>query len=84
MTGEESRSVIEMLGTCEVPVKVVELKEPPTPEAEERTEVYESCQEAESAGEKRVPGTRGEGKGFPQAMVPSARDGDGDGIVCET
>ena len=84
MTREESRSVMEMLGTCEVPVKVVELKGPSTPEAEEGPEVYGSCQEAESAGEMRVPGTRGGGKGFPQAMVPSARDGDGDGIVCET
>ena len=84
MTREESRSVMSMLGTCEVPVKVVELKGPSTPGAEERPEVYRSCQEAESAGEDRVPGSRGGGRGFPQAMVPSARDGDGDGIVCET
>ena len=84
MTREESRSVMEMLGTCEIPVRVVELKEPSALEAEDRPEVYKSCQEAESAGEDRIPGTRGGGRGFPQAMVPSARDGDGDGIVCET
>ena len=45
--------------------------------------VYESCSEAEAAGEQRVRGSSGEGRGFPASMVPSARDGDGDGVVCE-
>ena len=44
---------------------------------------YESCEEAAKAGESRVQGSAGGGRGFPQAMVPSARDGDGDGVVCE-
>ena len=44
---------------------------------------YESCEEAAEAGESRVQGSAGGGRGFPQAMVPSARDGDGDGVVCE-
>ena len=45
--------------------------------------MYGSCEEAEAAGEQRVEGSRGGGQGFPKAMVPSARDGDGDGMVCE-
>ena len=38
---------------------------------------------AQSAGATRVQGTQGSGRGFPKLMVPSARDGDGDGVVCE-
>ena len=45
--------------------------------------VYGSCEEAAAAGEERVQGSRGGGRGFPAEMVSSARDGDGDGIVCE-
>ena len=45
--------------------------------------VYASCEEAEAAGETRIQGSNGSGRGFPQATVPSARDGDGDGVVCE-
>ena len=45
--------------------------------------VYDSCDEAEAAGEERVQGSSGSGRGFPQSMVPSARDGDSDGVVCE-
>ena len=45
--------------------------------------VYRSCDEAAVAGEQRGQGNKGDGKGFPQTMVPSARDGDGDGVVCE-
>ena len=44
---------------------------------------YASCEEAEAAGEERVLGSRGAGRGFPAELVPSARDGDGDGVVCE-
>ena len=44
---------------------------------------YESCEEAEAAGEMRVKGSKGDGEGFPTSMVPSARDGDSDGVVCE-
>ena len=45
--------------------------------------IYDSCDEAEAAGAPYVPGSRGTGIGFPAPMVPSARDGDGDGVVCE-
>jgi endonuclease YncB( thermonuclease family) len=44
---------------------------------------YASCEAAVAAGEPRVQGNSGSGAGFPQATVPSARDGDGDGVVCE-
>ena len=60
----------------------VEATATPTP-APENTSVYGSCEEAVEAGETRVQGSAGEGRGFPKEMVPSARDGDGDGVVCE-
>ena len=52
----------------------------PTPVA---AAVYASCEAAEAAGAPRIQGSNGSGQGFPQATVPSARDGDGDGVVCE-
>ena len=55
----------------------------PEPEPGEDHPVYGSCEEAVEAGETRVQGSAGEGRGFPKEMVPSARDGDGDGVVCE-
>ena len=89
MTPVESEIVMDMLGTCDEPpdfevekwdvmeVRVGEHK----PTAEPEGTVYESCEEAAAAGEEQVQGSRGGGRGFPEAMVPSARDGDG--IVCE-
>ena len=55
----------------------------PEPEQQENISVYGSCEEAVEAGESRVQGSVGGGGGFPKEMVPSARDGDGDGVVCE-
>ena len=91
MTKRESEIVMDMLGTCENPpnAEVEELdylgtrerEHKPTPDLQ--NSVYGSCEEAESAGEERVQGSRGGGRGFPKAMVPSARDGDGDDVVCE-
>ena len=91
MTKVESEIVMDMLGTCENPpeVDVREALESATgqhkPEAAEEPQnsVYGSCQEAEFAGESRFQGSQGGGLGYPKAMVPSARDGDGDGVVCE-
>ena len=89
MTTEEAGSVMEMLGTCDAPVRFeVEKREAMEagehrPTAEPEGTVYESCEEAAAAGEERVQGSRGGGRGFPAEMVPSARDGDGDGVVCE-
>ena len=89
MTVVESEIVMDMLGTCEdspeVEVEfagnVVAVPGEDKPEAE--ATVYGSCEEAATAGETRLQGNRGGGKGFPKVMVPSARDGDGDGVVCE-
>ena len=53
----------------------------PTPTPTART--YGSCDAAQAAGETRVQGRKGGGRGFPKWMVLSARDGDGDGVVCE-
>ena len=85
MTREESRAVVEMLEGCENPVKVVELKGTAAPDPTEEPErsVYGSCDEAEAAGATRVQGGQGVGRGFLKELVPSARDGDGDGVVCE-
>ena len=87
-TEAEVAALTEMLDTCE-PRRILETLEPEerpqvtaTPEAlAEGT--YASCEEAEAAGEEREQGSAGEGWGFPQAVVPDARDGDSDGIVCE-
>ena len=52
-------------------------------ERETREGVYSSCDEAEAASIERQVGSNGDGRGFPKEVVPSARDGDGDGVVCE-
>ena len=44
---------------------------------------YASCDDDAAAGEPRVQGSSGSGRGFPAAEAPSARDGDSDGVVCE-
>ena len=93
----EAEALGEMLGTCApsqtltiVRVGLIETTEPtptqisgkpspsPTPAS-----TYASCDDAETAGEPRVQGSSGSGRGSPAAKVPSARDGDGDGVVCE-
>ena len=93
MTGPEADAVALMLGTCEDPPQVVMEDwealgattgvHKPEPGEELQNAVYGSCEEAAEAGEQRVQGSQGGGRGFPKAMVPSARDGDGDGIVSE-
>ena len=86
MTEAEAEAVALMLGTCETPVRVVtesgEEVAVPTPEPYQGL-VYESCEEAAEAREERILGGRGGGEGYSKTMVPSARDGDGDGVVCE-
>ena len=86
MTEPEAEAIVKMLGTCENPVKVStetgETVPVPTPVPYEGP-VYGSCEEAAEAGEERVLGSRGGGEGFPEETVPSARDGDRDGVVCE-
>lgn len=84
VTASEVSALREMLDTCSMPVtlataEVENSEEPPPPSVV----VYASCEDAEAAGEERILGSKGSGKGFPKEMVPSARDGDGDGVVCE-
>ena len=87
MTPVESHIVMDMIGTCEVPpdfeVETRDVMETGAGEQEPEGTVYGSCEEAAAAGEEQIQGSRGGGRGFPEAMVPSARDGDGDGVVCE-
>ena len=56
---------------------------PPTATLAPSWMVYASCNEADRAGVPRQRGSSGNGQGFPANLVPSARDGDGDGVVCE-
>ena len=98
VTGEEHDALRQMLDTCSTPPVLTAAADDPspvptatsilmprptrTPTPAPRT-TYESCAAAEAAGETRVQGAKGPGRGFPKWMVPSARDGDGDGVVCE-
>ena len=92
-TPQEAEALEEMLGTCAIPPKLTVIKSDRVPSSARPTPTptpsptgdatYDSCDEAEEAGEQRVLGSNGSGRGFPQSMVPSARDGDDDGIVCE-
>ena len=91
VTKHEYDALVEMVNTCDSPPTVVTRQgqarptiitpEPPI-EAPE-TVRYNSCDAAQAAREVRIQGTKGNGRGFPDWMVPSARDGDGDGVVCE-
>ena len=87
-TEPEAEALGEMLGAC-APARtltVVRVDSPPTsatPSPGPATAVYASCDDAVAAGEACVQGGSGPGRGFPAAKVPSARDGDGDSIVCE-
>ena len=93
MTRGESQAVLEMLDPWENPRGVEvwttlgttmrEFKPEPTEGAGEfRVRVVRG-----SGGRKRAEGaggpSRAGGREFPKATVPSARDGDGDGVVCE-
>jgi hypothetical protein len=68
---------------------VVQIEEPEEPDREqsEAQQIPEgefaSCDEAEAAGIERQLGSKGDGRGFPADLVPSAGDGDSDGVVCE-
>ena len=67
----------EMLGTCVAP--------PGSRPAEfPNRDVERKTSSGPGAAEPRVQGSSGSGCGFPAWMVPSARDGDSDGLVCET
>ncbi len=88
-TEAEADALEKMLGTCEPSRSLAVVRvEPSQPDATLTStpvtgKTYASCDEAVDANEPRVRGSKGTGRGFPAAMVPSARDGDGDGVVCE-
>ena len=98
-TAAEFTALQDMLATCDVPHQLgvaVSMEKPdlpsfgrstprpsPTPTGVSPASPYASCDAAQAAGETRVQGSEGGGRGFPKWMVPSARDGDGDGVVCE-
>ena len=98
VTEPEYRALADMLATCDNPhaLIVADDNAPAAPGAPGATSTpvpppiqspaattYASCDAAQAAGEPRIQGSQGNGRGFPKSMVPSARDGDGDGIVCE-
>ena len=93
----EAEALREMLGACAPSQALTVVRAGPTETAEPTptqtsgkpspsptpASTYASCDDAETAGESRVVGGSGAGRGFPAAKVPSAGDGDGDGVVCE-
>ena len=95
VTQQEHTALVQLLNTCaqrpELMVSQQSQVQPTprptsnpvqqTPTPEMRT--YNSCDAAQAAGETRAQGSKGNGRGFPKWMVPGARDGDGDGVVCE-
>lgn len=92
INGKERRALDEMLATCDStlptptpPSRYLPSQASPTPThfPVSTKRVYGSCDEAIEAGEQRITGRNGPGQGFPRQMVPSARDGDNDGVVCE-
>ena len=96
-TEEEWDALVEMTATCDGQAPAAPTSTPiptttpvPTPTATftpsptaASPAVYDSCDEADDAGVPRQRGSNGDGRGFPAEVVPSARDGDGDGVVCE-
>lgn len=83
VTSAEQTALRDMLNTCDsVPATVPSLISFTEPEPE-LSDTYESCDAADEAGEPLIQGSKGSGRGYPKAKVPSARDGDGDGVVCE-
>ena len=98
-TAAEFAALEEMLSTCDTPHHlgvIIKMERPglpsfsgstpqptPTSAGVSPATQYASCDAAQAAGETRVQGSQGGGRGFPKSVVPSARDGDGDGVVCE-
>ena len=96
-TRAEATALTDMLATCgasvvtttatpvAIPTQTVTPRQTAAvgPTATPASKQYPSCDAAAAAGEERVQGSQGDGRGFAAAMVPSARDGDKDGVVCE-
>ena len=89
-TPSEASALQGLLEMCENPTELAPTEAVPVaaptsakPATQGSGEVYSSCDDAEAAGVQRVQGSVGSGEGFPSSVVPGARDGDGDGVVCE-
>ena len=86
-TPAEAGALQEMLATCDeivdLTTTVADATAPIVVPTSPADGLYSTCEEAEAAGEPRVQGASGSGRGFPAWTIPSARDGDGDGVVCE-
>ena len=85
--GDQDGCVCEIdpdeIGKVSTPTPVAIPAAPPKIDPQESGQIYESCDAAVEAGLERIKGDSGDGRGFPARLVPSARDGDGDGVVCE-
>ena len=88
--GDGDGYVCEESGSSSTSPKVEDTPKPtlePTPNETaipaETGEIYPNCDAAVEAGLERIKGDSGDGRGFPADQVPSAGDGDGDGVVCE-
>lgn len=76
----EAAALREMLATC-VEQPATQARE--QPDRQVQIIPYDDCAAAEAAGLARRQGSSGRGRGFPADQIAFARDGDGDGIVCE-
>ena len=91
VTQHEYDALVEMATTCDATPTVMTRQgqagpaiiTPERPIETPETVRYSCCGAAQAAGETRVQGNKGDGRGLPRWIVPSARDGDGDGVVCE-
>ena len=93
VTSQEHRALVEMINTCANPRRLtvsLQTETAPTPvpamnavSPTPKRRTYSSYDDAQAAGERHVQGSKGDGKGFPKWMVLAARDGEGDGVVCE-
>ena len=97
MTKAEADAVMEMLSICSVEVDVVVVDATGIQGCRKSQDLRRSWSLRRSQGvpstgranRRRPQGSRDAGKlgggsrSFPKAMVPSARDGKGDGVVCE-
>ena len=96
VTDPEYRALADMLATCDNPHALIVADDdaPAAPSApgatstlvpaltqSPTTTTYASSDVAQAAGETRIQGGQGNGRGFPKFTVPSTHDGDG--VVCE-
>ena len=83
VTQQEHDAQVEILSTCANPPNLsVErgsspadhrpTSTPAQPTTAPMTRAYSSCDAAQAAGETRVQGGKGTGRGFPKRMVPNA------------